>query len=518
MVCRQMRLNCGSTKTVQINVIQDLFMNTILQPLLTPVKGFRKQYLPLLLIYFAYGAQGFVTIAITFWEKDNLTLSTDQLLLIGVWVSLPWTMKVLFGPIIDSIRIMGSARKIYVLIGALLVALQFLLLAAIATKNPLLDVLALNTYQFYLLALIMGAVGFVIQDLTADAMTTEVIDREGKTEEEIKTELAMVQLLGRLSLYLALTCVAGLSGYVASQFSFAEVMLMALWIPLLSVIGVVFLSLKEVAEKSQINYPIILAAIAYIGFSLWMAFGQYTYGQEISFIVSASVLSYLMWQLLQSHDKQTILKVASLMLVVFVFRSMPSTGPGFSWFSIDELGFDEKFFGVLKQLEAIIAISALWLMSSWIVKQSIKKVYLLLIFLTAIISLPEIILYYGLHETVGLSARTVALVDIALESPLANVAMVPLLAMIAYYASAGKRATWFAVATSMMNLALTTSAMSTKYLNRIYEVNREIKNDAGEIITMADYSQLGELMIVKTLIGLIVPLLFVTIFWRNKKQ
>ncbi len=486
--------------------------------LATPITGFKLKYLPLLLIYFAYGAQGFVSIALTFWEKENLTLSTDQLLMIGVWVSLPWGMKVLFGPLIDGVKILGSKRKIYILIGAALVALQFLLLASMGTGHAFTASLGLSTYQLYLLASILGATGFVIQDVTADTMTTEVVDREGKSEEAIKSELALVQLLGRMSLYTALLAVAGLSGFVASKFSFSTVMLMALWIPALSVVGVIFLNLKENNEEASINKAILFGGIAYVSFSLWMAFSNISYGQELSFLVSAVVLIFLMRSLLKTQNRDDVIAVSLLMLVVFIFRAMPTTGPGFNWFAIDELGFDEQFFGVLKQIEAIIALGALWLMASWIVKQSIKRVYILLIVLTAAISLPEIILYYGWYENMGLSARTVALIDTAIESPLANIAMVPLLAMIAFYAPAGGRATWFAVATSMMNLALTASAMSTKYLNKVFVVTREVKDDAGQIITTADYSQLGNLMLVKTIIGLVLPLICVVLFWRNIKK
>jgi len=41
-----------------------------------------------------------------------------------------------------------------------------------------------------------------------------------------------------------------------------------------------------------------------------------------------------------------------------------------------------------------------------------------------------------------------------------------------------------------MNLALTAGSLLTKYLNKIFIVSREIKNESGEIITQSDYSQL----------------------------
>jgi hypothetical protein len=47
--------------------------------LLTPIRAMRLRYLPLLMIYYAYGALGLVGIAEAFWIKDDLTLSPAEL-------------------------------------------------------------------------------------------------------------------------------------------------------------------------------------------------------------------------------------------------------------------------------------------------------------------------------------------------------------------------------------------------------------------------------------------------------
>ena len=67
------------------------------------------------------------------------------------------------------------------------------------------------------------------------------------------------------------------------------------------------------------------------------------------------------------------------------------------------------------------------------------------------------------------------------------------------------------------NLALSASALGTKYLNQIFEVTREVKDKvSGEIQTNADYSELGILLIIVTLITLILPILFVFIINNSK--
>ncbi|MDE3220615.1 MAG: hypothetical protein KGO23_14710, partial [Nitrospirota bacterium] len=80
------------------------------------------------------------------------------------------------------------------------------------------------------------------------------------------------------------------------------------------------------------------------------------------------------------------------------------------------------------------------------------------------------------------------------------------LAWIANSAPVNLKATFFAVMASFTNLALSLSQLGTKYLNEIYVVTREIRDQAsGTIQTPADYSQLGSLLIVQLLLGLALP-------------
>src|SRR5665811_116433 len=84
----------------------------------TPVRAMRLRYLPLLMIYYAYGALGLVAIAEAFWVKEALTFSPAELAAIAVWFTLPWTIKMVFGQLADSVPILGSQRRAYVFIGA----------------------------------------------------------------------------------------------------------------------------------------------------------------------------------------------------------------------------------------------------------------------------------------------------------------------------------------------------------------------------------------------------------------
>jgi hypothetical protein len=119
-------------------------------------------------------------------------------------------------------------------------------------------------------------------------------------------------------------------------------------------------------------------------------------------------------------------------------------------------------------------------------------------------ALPFLGMFYGLHEWtaahLGFGARTIALIDTMADSPLGQVAMIPMLAWIAKEAPRTRKATYFAVMAAFTNLALSASQLGTKYLNRLFVVER------------GRYDELGMLMIVTTILGLVLPVIAVLFF------
>ena len=109
-------------------------------------------------------------------------------------------------------------------------------------------------------------------------------------------------------------------------------------------------------------------------------------------------------------------------------------------------------------------------------------------------------------------ARFIAVVDTALESPLGQIAMIPMLAWIANSAPSHLKATFFAVMASFTNLALSLSNLLTKYLNQVFSITREVSDPlTSKLITAADYSDLGQMLITVTVMGLILPMLTILI-------
>ncbi len=479
----------------------------IIDILMTPIRAIRVRYIPLLLIYFAYGSSVFTAIAKDFWVKKELALSAEDLVALGVWLTVPWTIKMIFGQLVDSVTIFGSNRRVYVYIGAVLIALSTILIIGIVGEHQW--IASYSKESVYIFASVLGVVGFVMQDVVADTMTTEVVDNN-QSPEDLKKELATIQVLARLSLGLAIFVMGWLGGELADIYDYETVFKLSLFIPVLSIIGVSVVKLNPV-KSTPLNKQVLFGGLAFAVFVVAIGYNDIPYSQEIVFVVSLGVVLYLLSTLISDLDADTIRHIKMAMIVIFVYRAMPSVGPALQWWEIDKLGFDEAFFAKLSMIGGGIALAGMWFGAKYIVDRSIGKVLIFLTIVSTILSLPILAMYYDLHTMLGLDARTVALVDTALASPFDYIAGVLMLTLVAIYAPEGKKGTWFALMASLMNIALSASGLFSKYLNKIFVLTREIKKD-GVVVTPANYDDLGILLWIVIGVGFVLPIVTIWLF------
>ena len=480
---------------------------TLETALLNPIRAFRLRYLPLLMVYFAYGALGIITIAETFWIKSALTMTPAELAALSVWLTLPWTIKMVFGELVDAVPIMGSQRKVYVLIGGTLVAAGLITLAG-AAGGWLTFAEPQNLYR---LGSFLSVVGVVLQDVAADAMSTEVVDREypdgtPRDPKDVNRDLGMVQVLGRLALSFGMVAVAGIAGLLASTFSYETVFLLGLVIPLISVSGALLIDITP-TETRPVDWRILGGGIAFGAAVVAVATTGLPFGQEIVFVFSMAVVCAMLWRIVRDLDARTQETILYAALIIFIFRATPLVGQGYTWFTIDVLGFDEAFQGTLNQIGAVLALAGTWLFSDAITKRPVTVVLFWLTIVGTVLSLPSLALTLGISEwtqaTFGFGARTIAVIDTAASSPFMQLSMIPLLTLIAIYAPPTRRATWFALMSSLMNLALVASALQTKYVNTLLVVDR------------GAYENLPLLLGLVMTIGLVAPLVAILVFGRK---
>ena len=182
------------------------------QSITRPIRAFQVNYVPVVVVYFAYGALGLIDVTRDLWIKESLSFTPSQLAGISVWLTLPWTVKMVFGELVDTVPMFGSQRKPYILIGALLMATGLLILAGVAGRW----LTFARPDQLYVLGAMLVAIGTVLQDVVADAMSTEVVPRTDtagneRPDDSVRVELGMVQVLSRLAVSAGVLAVAGLT-------------------------------------------------------------------------------------------------------------------------------------------------------------------------------------------------------------------------------------------------------------------------------------------------------------------
>ncbi|HLP80652.1 MAG TPA: hypothetical protein VK141_01520, partial [Nitrosomonas sp.] len=275
-------------------------------------------------------------------------------------------------------------------------------------------------------------------------------------------------------------------------------------------------------ETPAVNWPLLGGGLGFALFAALVGLGGFRNSEEIVFTGSLAIVLFLIWRLTMDLDGKTKDRLYGTAFVIFAFRAVPTTGAGETWWMIDDLGFDQQFISKLSLISSALTLLGMFLFRRFMAERPITYIIALLTVVLGLLYIPNIALYYGVHkwteELTGgvVDARFIALVDTALESPLGQIAMIPMLAWIANSAPERLKATFFAVMASFTNLALSASQLGTKYLNQMYAVTREVKEATGEITVPADYSELGQLLITATLIGLLLPLIAIVVVKHSR--
>ena len=510
-------------------------------------RQFRWSYLPPLMIYFAAGISGLTGIVGTFFVKEYLGLSASFLAGLAFWAGIPWALKMPLGHLVD---IIWRRKALLVYVGAALVTASLMIMfALIAYTDRMTAIMPLSAW--YVLSVILSPSGYVIQDSVADAMSVEAVPRETDdgtpySEAQIKALHTTMQTLGRIALISGLVAVAllnivmfeGVEAMTAIEKAaiYQRIYIMALAIPAISISGVLLaailrrrrrrmlarrgLSPEEIAakvdrpvEKTEANHWYFVGGVAFVALTLAVGLSGIASSQEVVFLGSMAIVLALMRQLIAKLDQAHARALIGTAIIIFVFRAVPRPGAGATWFEIDVLGFDQQFLSVLSLITSLLTLAGMIILRPLIASRTISHIVILLTVAAGVLSLPNIGLYYGLHQwtaplTGGIvDARFIAVMDTAVESPLGQIAMIPMLAWIAKNAPGELKATFFAVMASFTNLALSASSLLTKYLNQAFLVTREVRDRmTGEIITAANYDSLGWLLIVVSVTGIAAPL------------
>ena len=508
----------------------------------------RLSYLPPLMVYVAAGVSGLTGIVGVFYVKERLGLSAEFLAALGFWGGLPWALKMPLGHLVD---LMWRWKSLLVYLGASLIAASLLIMVGLLGNTDAMAAM-MPVETWYVLAALLAPVGYVVQDVVADAMTVEAVphvDEDGRpvSPEQLRLMHTSMQTLGRVAIIGGSLLVAAVNVFLLDGVStlpealraaaYRGIYELALVIPLVSVAGVALATwlrrreharlaglgharqaimdmLDRAVERPPVNWWILGGGLAFAAVSLTLGLGKVAYAQEIVFAVSMSIVLFLIAQLTRELDPEARRVLVGTAIVIFVFRAVPGPGAGSTWWLIDELKFDQQFLALLSLIASVLTLAGMFVFRRFMAERSISYIVGFLTVAGTLLTLPTLAMYHGFHHWTAahtggvVDARFIALVDTALESPLGQIAMIPMLAWIANSAPARLKATFFAVLASFTNLALSAAQLGTQYLNKLFTVTREVKDaKTGLVSTPADYGELGILLLTATIISFALPML-----------
>src|SRR5262249_27359510 len=152
-----------------------------------------------------------------------------------------------------------------------------------------------------------------------------------RSEHDIRADLGMVQVLGRLSVSIGVLSVAGASGWIAGIWSRETVFLVGLVMPLISITGVMLIQ-SETKERRPIDWRILGGGIAFGVIVTALGVGGVPFSQEIVFVISMTVICGMLVFVTRELDAASRRAILFTSIIIFAFRSAPSVGDGYFWF------------------------------------------------------------------------------------------------------------------------------------------------------------------------------------------
>ena len=294
----------------------------------------RLSYVPPLMVYLAAGVSGLTGIVGTFFVKEYLGLSAEFLAALSFWVMLPWALKMPLGHLVDLLW-RYKAGLIY--LGAALIASSLLIMTNLLADLDYMTHL-MPAENWYILASLLAPIGYVMQDIVADAMTVEAVahfDEQGKPipQEQILLAHTTMQTLGRVAIISGTLLVAAANVYLFSGVEtmsagdktavYLTVYHWALLIPVISIFGVMlsawlrsqeewrlaaqgyeFADIERLlgrpeTELPDINWWLLGGGLGFTLFAAIMGLTDVRNNEEIVFAGSLSIVLFLMWHLTQ---------------------------------------------------------------------------------------------------------------------------------------------------------------------------------------------------------------------------
>lgn len=266
------------------------------------------------LVYFVQGALGISGIALPLFLR-SLEWSVAEITTVTSVAALPWTVKILYGLVSDTIPLLGYRRKSYLVVCSIISSIGWLSLVLFPAEK-----------QWILVSLFLANLGFAATDVITDGL---IVEHSTQVTSHIYQSIAW----GSRSFGAIVSGVIG--GWLAAHWRPEEVFLLTMLLPLTVTITVIWMDEKKIKRGPFEDFV-----------------------TPIKRCTTLLLTPNLKW----------------FVLILIVASSSASFGIPFFFFMKETLGFHETFLGLLASLGWSGAFTGSLIYGRWLRRFSPKKV------------------------------------------------------------------------------------------------------------------------------------------------
>jgi folate/biopterin transporter len=357
------------------------------------------ELLAILTVYAVQGILGLAKLAVSFFLKDQLSLSPAKVAALMGVAALPWVIKPLFGFISDGLPVFGYRRRPYLILSGLLGAGAWISLAT-CVRSPLGATIAIAT----------TSLSVAFSDVLVDSLVVERARKESLSDSGSLQSLCWgASAVGGL-----LTAYA--SGLLLSKFSPQTVFAVTAVFPLVVSVVAFWIAEEPIANST----------------SAW------SQAREQMGRVWAAVSQKAIWLPL---------------LFLFLWQCTPTGESSFFYFATNELGFTPEFLGRLRLVTSLAALIGVWVFQRYLKMIPFRTIFGWTTVISSLLGLTTLLLVTHTNRTLGIDDRWFSLGDSLILTVMGQITFMPVLVLAARLCPPGIEATLFALLMSVFNLA-----------------------------------------------------------------
>jgi folate/biopterin transporter len=360
------------------------------------------ELIAILTVYFVQGILGLARLAVSFFLKDDLSLSPAEVAALTGIASLPWIIKPLFGFMSDGLPLFGYRRRPYLILSGFLGTLAWIALATIVDNGWLATAVLLFT-----------SLSVAIGDVIVDSLVVE------RAREESIAASGSLQSLCWGSSALGGLLTAYLSGWLLQHFSANTIFLITATFPLLvSAVAWAIAEEKIVREERESPQEYVVKEQAK---QLWSAVKQQSIWLPTAFL--------------------------------FLWQATPTADSAFFFFTTNELGFEPEFLGRVRLVTSLAALIGIFIFQRYLKNVPFRTILGWSTIIAATLGMTTLLLVTHTNRALGIDDRWFSLGDSLILTVMGQITWMPVLVLSARLCPKGVEATLFALLMSIYNLS-----------------------------------------------------------------